>query len=72
MIVDDVEVDHELPLMRVIDQRFELVRRAIGSIRCERQRAVIAPVALPREIVDRHELDGGDADAGQTIEIRLH
>src|SRR5206468_11162621 len=70
MIVDDVEVDHELSLMGVVDQGFELIRRAVGLVWREGQHAVIAPVALPGEIIDWHQLDGGDTEASRAVEIR--
>ena len=65
VVVDDVEEDHQAEAVRGVDQRLQLVRRAVGGVGREGQHAVIAPVALAGEIVDRHQLDGGDAELSQ-------
>ena len=54
--------------MRGVDQRLEVVGRAVGGIRREQQHAVIAPVPSPGEIGDRHQLDRGEAGVDQVIE----
>ena len=48
-----------------IDQRLQVVRRAIGIVRRIGQHAVIAPAAPAREMGDGHDLDGGDAEMGK-------
>ena len=69
MIVDDVEEDHQTEIVRGIDQRLQIVGRAIGGVRRERQHAVIAPVAPAGKIIDRHQLDRGDAEGGQARQV---
>ena len=59
-------------VVRGIDQRLQLVRRAVGGIGRIRQHAVIAPVALTREIVDRHQFDRGDAECRQPRKLPRH
>ena len=58
--------------MRGVDQRLQVVRRAIAAVGRERQHAVVAPVALAGKIVDRHQLDGGDAQRGEVGQGCLH
>ena len=57
MIVDDVEHDAEAALMRRVDERAQVLRRAVAAIGREGQDAVIAPVPAADEIGDRHDLD---------------
>ncbi len=70
VVVDDVEEDHQAEAVRGVDQGLQIVGRAIGGVGREGQHAVIAPVALAGEIVDRHELDGGDAELSQVGQPR--
>ena len=70
VVVDDVEEDHQAEAVRGVDQGLQIVGRAIGGVGREGQHAVVAPVALAREIVDRHELDGGDAELSQVGQPR--
>ncbi len=72
VVVDDVEEDHQAEAVRRIDQRLQIVGRAIGRVRREGQHAVVPPVALAGEIVDRHQLDRGDAELGQLRQHRGH
>ncbi len=72
VIVHHVEKDHQPVVVRSIDQRLQVVGGSVGRIGRIRQHAVIAPVALPREIVDRHQFDGGDAERCQPGEFPRH
>ena len=72
VIVDDIEEHHEPALVRGIDQRLQLIGRAVGTVGRKGQRAVVAPVARAGKIVDRHQLDGGDAEPRQAVEVGLH
>src|SRR5258708_37771684 len=72
VIVNDIEEHHQVALVRRVNQGLEIVRRAVGTIRCEGQHAVVTPVARSGKIVDRHEFDGGDADSSEAIEICVH
>ncbi len=57
VIVDDVEQDHDSMAVRRVDQRLQIVRRAIGRVWCIMQHAVIAPAALSGELRDGHDFD---------------
>ena len=61
MVIHHVQHDHQPKAMRVVDQSLQVVWRAIGSVRRERQHTVIAPVVVARKIRDWHDLDGCDA-----------
>ena len=71
MVVDHVEDDHQPEAVRGVDQRLQLVRRAVGAVRRVGQHAVIAPIVPAREIGDRHDLDRGDAEALQLRQVLL-
>ncbi len=58
--------------MSGIDQRLEFLGRAIGGIGREGQHAVVAPVARAGKVVQRHQLDGGDAQCGERRQTSLH
>ena len=72
MIVHHVEKDHQPMVVRGVDQRLQVVGRPVGGIGRIRQHAVIAPVALTREIVDRHQFDRGDAECRQPGKLPRH
>ncbi len=61
MIIHHVEKDHQAEPVGGIDQRLQLVRRAIGAVRGVGQHAVVTPVVSAGEIIDRHQLDRRDA-----------
>lgn len=67
VVVDHVDQHHQAEPVGVVDQRLELVGRAVGGVRREGQHAVVAPVALARKVGQRHELDRGDAQLGQRV-----
>ena len=45
VVIDDVEKHHQPAQMRLVDQKLQVVRPAIGAVGCVPQHAVIAPVA---------------------------
>ena len=47
MIIDDVEKDPEPVIVRGVDQRLEIVGRAITAFRRERQHAVVTQLRSP-------------------------
>src|SRR5680860_1265298 len=55
--------------MRDIDETLQPFRAAIGGMRRVEQHTVIAPAAIAGELRHRQNLDGGDADIDETIEI---
>jgi hypothetical protein len=48
---------------------FQLIGRAIGAIRRERQNAVVPPIALAGKVIDRHQLNCGDPKLRQSVEF---
>src|SRR5690242_6568556 len=48
--------------MRGVDQRFEIVRRAVARVWSEGENAVIAPIPSAGKIANGHDLDRGDAE----------
>ena len=69
MVIDDIEQHHQATPVCGIDQRLQIFRPAIGGIRGEGQHPVIAPVAPTRESGHRHELDGGDTQRHEMVEL---
>ena len=65
MIVDDVEKDHQAVTVRRVDQRLQIVGRAVAAFGREGQHAVVAPIARAGKFRDRHQLDRGDAEVGK-------
>ena len=72
VVVHHVEQHHQPALVGCVDQALQVLRTAIGGVRRERQHAVIAPVAPPRKIGHRHQLERRDAEAGQVVEALDH
>ncbi len=70
VVVDDIDEDHQAEAVRCIDERLELVGRAVGGIGRERQHAVVAPVAPAGGVGERHQLDRRDAELGEVAELR--
>ena len=50
MVVDHVEEDHHAERMGAVDERLEIVGRAVGGVGREGQHAVIAPVAAAGKV----------------------
>ncbi|MNQ52378.1 hypothetical protein D3C85_663910 [compost metagenome] len=65
VVVDHVHQHHQAQLVGAVHQAAQLVRRAIGRFRGERQHAVVAPVALAGEFPQGHQLHGGHAQLAQ-------
>ena len=72
VVVDDVEHHGDTTSVSRGDEGFQLLRPAVGGLRSELQHTVIAPAALARKIGDRHELDGGDTQPSQVVELIFH
>jgi hypothetical protein len=62
VVVDDVENHAEPHLMRGIHQAAEVVGRAIAARRREQGDAIVAPVARPGKVGDRHQLERRDPE----------
>ena len=55
--------------MRGVDQRAQVVRRAVGAGRRVEEHAVVAPVPAARKIRQRHDLDGRRPEVDQHVEF---
>ncbi len=71
VVVNDVEEDHQVARMGGIDQALEVFGGTVGSVGGEGQHAIVAPAAAAGKVRDRHDLERGDAEAGEVIEPRL-
>ncbi|MEY9468079.1 hypothetical protein ABH992_000478 [Bradyrhizobium yuanmingense] len=71
MVIDDVEIDHDVEGMRRAQQPLEILRPAIAGIRRVQEHAVIAPIVPPGDVVERHQLDGGDAEIAKIRQLLL-
>ncbi len=69
VVVDDVEKQGETALMTGIDKPLERARTAVRRLRGADVRSVVAPVARAGKLRDRHQLDGGDAEVFERIEM---
>ncbi len=69
MVVDHVEHHHQAESVGPVDERLEVLGRAIGMVRRVVQHAVIAPAARAGKIRDGHQLDRRDAEIGQLLEL---
>ncbi len=71
MVVDDVEEHGEVARMTGVDEALQILGPAVAAVGREDQHAVIAPIPLAGKIRYRHQLDGGDAEAHQVVEVTL-
>ena len=69
MVVHDVEQHHQSARVRLDHETLEVLGCAVRRVGRERQHAVVAPAARAHEIRDRHDLDRGDSQVGQVIEL---
>src|SRR5665213_1300299 len=61
VVVDDVQQHAQPARVRGVDERLELIGRAVGVLRGEWEHAVVAPVARTARLRQRHQLDRGHA-----------
>ncbi len=69
VVVDDIDDDAEPGSVGGVDEAGQRVRSAVGVLHRRPEHAVVAPVAIAGELVERHQLDVGDAEHGQTFEL---
>src|SRR5580698_444408 len=72
MVVDHIEIDHQIFLVSGIDQTLQIVGRAVTALGRKEQDAVVTPTSLAGKICDRHQLYGGNAEIFQVIELVLN
>ncbi len=69
MVVNHVKDHREASSVRRIDQGAKIIRVSVSSGRSEEGDAIVTPVAITREIGNRHQLDGSDAEIAQIIQL---
>ncbi len=69
VVVDDVEHDGEAVRVASVDEPLQAVRLAVGVMRRPEVDAVVPPAAHTRELRDRHQLDGGDAEVDERRQL---
>ena len=69
MVVDDVEQHGDAAAVRGLDEGLEILRPAVARVGRVSVDAVVAPAPAAGKIADRHDLEGGDAEFGQVIEL---
>src|SRR5580704_12873545 len=62
VIVDDVEENHDSAMVSALNQSFKIFGATVGTVGCERENAIITPVALPGKIGDWHQLQSSDSE----------
>ncbi len=65
VVVDDVQDDGEAAPVRGVDEPLESLGAAVARLGRVEGHAVVAPVAIARELGDGHDLDCGDAQVAQ-------
>ena len=69
VVVDHVQDHGQAPLMAGVDQSFQAFGSAIGVLHREGINPVVAPVAPARKLGHRHQLQGGDPQIFQIIQM---
>src|SRR5690348_18474755 len=72
MVVDDIENYAETGRVTAVDQPLETGWTPVGVMRSEEIHTVIPPPAIARELGDRHELDGVDAQRNEVRKMVDH
>ena len=70
VVVDDVQAHREAEPVRLVDEALQRLRPTVSFVHGVQLRPVVAPVAPPRERLDGHELDAGDAQLDQALQAR--
>ena len=68
VVVHDVEDHADAARVRGVDERAEVVGRAVGALGGERAGGVVAPAARAGELGDRHHLDHVHAERDEGVE----
>src|SRR5664280_500167 len=68
MVVDHIQDNGKATAMSLVDEAAERFRPAVAGLHRIEPDAVVAPVAAAGKGVDRHQLDGGNAELLQDIE----
>ncbi len=69
MVVDHVENHRQAAPVRGVDQRPQVVRRAVNPRRRVEQHPVVTPVSFPGKIRHRHDLDRAHPERDEMIQL---
>ena len=72
MVVDHIEHHSDAPRVGRIDERFQIVWRAVGALRRVQQYTVVSPTPLARKVGNRHQLDDGHAQLNEMVQPGLN
>jgi hypothetical protein len=67
VVVDHIQEHHHAKGVSALHEPFEIVRRPVCGVGCERKNPVIAPIATTRKFSDRHEFDRRDAEIAEVL-----
>lgn len=60
MVVDHIQDDSDAMSVTGIDELLQFARTTVGILNGKGEYAIVAPVAISRELVNGHQFDGGD------------
>jgi hypothetical protein len=69
MVVDDVKDDGEAVMVGLVHETAEVIGLAVEARGCKEIDAVVSPAEAAGELRDRHQLDAGDAELGQLLQL---
>ena len=69
VVVNDVKEYHQPAMVCGVDERLQVVRPAISTVRSKRQNAVVAPVPASGEVGNWHQLNGGKSCFAHVIKL---
>src|SRR6185437_17166649 len=72
VVVNHIEKNHQSLGMRRLYKTLQVFRSAIRTVGRKRKHAVVAPVALPGKIRDRHQFNGRHSQIAQIIELLFY
>ncbi len=70
VVVNDVKQHRDAAPVRRLDEGLEVFRPSVACVRSVRKRSVIAPVPAALEVADRHDLDGGDPEVREVVQLK--
>ena len=71
VVVDHVQYHHDAPGVGTLDQALQIIRPAVSAMGSKRKNSVVAPIARPGKIGQRHQLDSRHAESGKVVELSL-
>jgi len=69
MVVDDVEQDHQSPVMGRLYQTFKIFGAPVTGVGGEFEYSIVSPIASARKIRDRHQFDRCNSEVDEMVEL---